>query len=330
MMVHGTGKVSFRASGATPTLRRVEILAPLPGFRYVWLAPEGGRGPALAPWLGLGLGTAGAVATLAELGGGPALLAAGGVSVAATMWRKRRRFADADRVALVPWGVLVESDATLRALLWASVAEVDWAPVGSTWGGISSISHSRIRIDTRLGTYSGSSVGEAPLAGLGAHLAAYTEEQAHVLALDLDDDGRVTQAGEPACEAVCHAARSLAGTASLRAYLGVDSIDYRGEHGRIVSSEGIAKLRAILRDRVVRVPDRRGLVCALAGELKLGALLEDLFYLVSCPNPTIAALAKHAALRAGGSLARAGGLDEVAPFLHGADVEYLSEAAAAT
>ena len=308
----------------------MEILAPLPGFRYVWLAPERSRGHSLLPWLGLGTAGAGALASLSHLGAYPALVTAGFASVAAALWRKRRCSAEADRVALVPWGVLVETDATLRALLWASVAEVDWAPVGSTWGGISSISHSRIRIDTRLGTYSGSSLGEAPLAGLGAHLAAYTEEQAHVLALDLDDDGRVTLAEEPACEAVCRAARALSGTAQLRAYLGVDSIDYRGERGRIVSHEGIAKLRGILRDRTVRVPDRRGLVCALAGELKLGALLEDLFYLVSCPNPTIAALAKHAALQAGGSLVRAGGLDEVAPFLHGGDIEYLREAALAT
>ena len=327
MMVHAPRKVSFRADGSAPTLDGLEILAPLPGFRYVWLAPEGSHQRSVAPWLTAGLGAAGVVATLAHFASGPALLAAGAASLATTFLR-RRLAPDADRVALVPWGVLVETDATLRALLWASVAEVDWAPVGSTWGGISSISHSRIRIDTRLGTYSGKSQGEAPLAGLGANLAAYTEEQAHVLALDLDDDGLVTLVGEPACEAVCRAARSLVGTAQLRAYLGIDSIDYRGERGRVVSPEGVAKLRSILRDRVVRVPDRRGLVCALVGELELTALLEDLFWLVSCPNPTIAALAKHAAVRAGGSLVRAGGLDEIAPFLHGGDVEYLMETTA--
>lgn len=304
----------------------METLAPLPGFRYVWLTPERGKRPALAPWLAFAFGTAGAVASVADVTGSSALLAAGAVSCGVSFWR-RRLVPNADRVALVPWGVLVETDATLRALLWASVAGVEWAPVGSSSGGLSSISHSHIRIETRLGSYSGRSLGEAPLGGLGANLAAYTEEQAHPLALDLDDDGRVTAPGEPACETVCRAARALSGTAQLRAYLGVDSIDYRGQRGRIVSSEGIAKLRRILRDRVVRLPDRRGLVCALIGELKLTALLEDLFWLVSCPNPTIAALAKHAALRAGGSLARAGGLDEIAPFLHGGDVEFLSEAA---
>lgn len=279
----------------------------------------------MASWLALALGTSGAVASVADVTGSSALIAAGAASCAVALWR-RRFVPNPDRVALVPWGVLVESEATVRALLWASVAGVEWAPVGASSGGISSISHSQIRIDTRLGTYSGRSLGEAPLGGLGANLAAYTEEQAHPLALDFDDEGRATTPGEPACETVFRAARALSTSAQLRAFLGLDSIDYRGERGRIVSHEGIERLRRILRDRTVRVPDRRGLACALAGELKLTALLDELFLLVSCPNPTIAALAKHAALRAGGSLARAGGLDEIAPFLHGGDLEFLTEA----
>ena len=304
----------------------MEILAPLPGFRYVWLVPEKRGRRALGHVLTFGLGTAGAIATALDVTGGTALLATGAAALTLGAFRGRR-IADPDRVALVPWGVLVESDATLRALLWASVAEVDWSPVGSSSGGLSSISHSTIRIDTHQGTYCGRSLGEAPLAGLGANLAAYTQEQAHPLALDLEDDHRVTRPGEPACEAVLRAARALADTARLRAHLGVHCIDYRGQRGRVVSVEGVAKLRAILRDRAVRVPDRRGLACALVGELGLRELLEDLFWLVSCPNPSIAALAKHAALRAGGSLVRAGGLDEVAPFLQGGDLEFLSEPA---
>ena len=300
----------------------METLAPLPGFRYVWLAPE--HGAALAPWLTVGLGGVGAATTSMHLPGSSGFLAAAAASLALAVWRRRTAPA-ADRVAIVPWGILVETEEASRALLWASVADVEWSPVGASSGGLSSISHSRIRIDTRLGTYRGRSPGEAPLGGLGANLAAYTEEQAHVMALDLEDEGRVVQAGEPSCEAVLRAARALADTAPLRAYLGVDSLDYRGERGAVVSAQGVAKLRAILRDRVVRTPDRRGLACALVGELRLTALVEDLFWLVSCPHPTIAALAKHASVRAGGALARAGGIEEIAPFLHGSDVEFLQE-----
>lgn len=309
------------AGSERSTLGGVEHLAPLPAFRYVWLAPTPCRSR-LVSSAAVGLGGVGAVATVCDFSSGPWLIGAGLASLAWAAWRCGR-VAAADRVALVPWGVLVESEATLRALLWASVARVEWMPIGSSSGGMSEISYSHIRIDTQHGAYEGRSFGEAPLAGLGENLASYTEEQAHSHALDLEDAADVTAPGEPTCEPIWRAARAALGTARVREWLALESYDYRGERGVVVGSEGVEKMRRVLRDRVAQRPDRRGLICALAGQLRIEALLEDLFWLVSCPNPTIAALAKYAAFGAGGSLARAGALDEVAPFLQGSDLDFL-------
>ena len=301
----------------------MSTLAPVPDFRYVDLVPAGSRSRAPA-WLAAALGGAGSLVTLAKLSGGYMLLAAGAVSGALAFLPGA--LAPRDRVALVPWGVLVENESSLRALSWASVSEVDWSPIGTRTDGMSTITHSEIRIVTRDGAFEGRSRGEAPLGGLGANLAAYTAEQSHVLALDLHDETRFTVPGGPICEPVLRAARSLLETAELRAYLGLQGVDYRGHHRERVGPDGIGRLRAILRDRTARVPDRRGLVCALVGELRLTELLEEMYWLIACPHPAIAALAKHAARHAGGSLARAGSLGEVAPFLHGEDVDFLSDA----
>lgn len=295
-------------------------LAPIPDFRYVYVIPEAPP-PSLVEWIVGGVGVTGTLATLITLGGAYAFLAGSAlVTALAVLPRRPAR----DRFALVPWGILIENDSSTRALSWASVSGVDYEPVSASDAGSSSITHTDIRVATRHGQFSGRSTGEAPLGDLAARLAAYAAEQSHVFALDLYDDTRITELGAPICEPICGAARGLTESADLRSYLGLQSLDYRGLHRAEVSADGIERLRAILRDRTPRVPDRRGLACALVGELALTELLEEMYWLIASPHPALAALAKHAARRAGGSLARAGGIEEVAPFLHASDVEFLS------
>lgn len=299
--------------------------APAPDFRYVGLEPIA------APRLGVaatavGLG-AGVTLALSGLDTRHALLA--GV-VASIMSALALRGAGAEpaaamgsaRMAIVPWGVLVETAESPRILRWAAVRrikiETSRAPrllAGPTLS-------SRVAIETDHDRFVGETVGIVSLERLIEHLDAYASEQCCPLALDLDggDEGPESlEAIEPGCEMLIASARDWLGTAGAMVELGLAPAGYRRASALAPTPRAIEVLRRILRDRTPRAADPRAFAAVVAAELHAGELVPELVALTQCPHPLVAAVARQSARKLGAARAKTGTVEEVAPFLFEAD-----------
>jgi len=172
-----------------------------------------------------------------------------------------------------------------------------------------------VTVDTDHERFVARAAGAVPLDRLLVHLEAYARESAHAISLDLDGaragDGPI----EPDCEPLLHAARVYVGSAPGSIRLGLEGGGYRGSGVHAASPVALAELRRVLRDRTERPVDPRPFAAVVAAELGARDLTEEVIALVQSPHPVVAAVAKAAACRLGVATARAGTLDEVAPFL---------------
>jgi hypothetical protein len=321
-------------------------LAPAPDFRYVGLQP----GPRAHPrtWASIvGAGATLAAGLVHELGFRGVILSALGAAITGFAFRrvaggalrraardrsgevsasakpKVKRRDEASPMAIVPWGVLVDPDASRRVLRWAAVKSVEVDMVHSRDQGTSTTLWSVVTIETENECFAGRAPGAVGIERLLAHLDAYAEEQSHAVALDLDGTCAAGELFEPNIEPLLSAARSIScgGASSAAARLGLP-VGYR-RATPIASEETVSVLRAVLRDRAPRSPDPRALAAVLAAELQATSLAADVVALVQSPHPILAGAAKAAAAKLGVVATKVGAVSEVAPFLDDRDVEVL-------
>jgi hypothetical protein len=308
----------------------MQQLAPVPDFRYVGLVPGG---PSRAGFLaGVVGGVASAGIVLGHgLGGRPLVLSALAAGMVAFVWARARAVERADArahhlpssIAIVPWGVLVEDDAQPRVLRWAAVRSVN---VETRYGrdtATSTTLSSIVTIETERETFTGRAYGAVPIERLLAHLDAYAQEQSHSIALDLDGVRPGEGPVEPDCEVLLSAARDYLGSSPGSSRLDLPACGYRST-ALAPTERTVTELRRILRDRAPRAIDPRPFAAVIAAELRASELVDDLLALVQSPHPLVAAVAKQAARKLGASMAKAGTLEEVAPFLLEEDARALA------
>jgi hypothetical protein len=297
----------------------VDLFAPAPDFRYVWLEPVRAKQFGVAATaFGLGAGV-----TLAMHGAGAreALLAGAAASIMSAFTlrgaaAKPPPAAGSARMAIVPWGVLVETDETPRILRWAAVRHVEVVTSRATaWDGLigGTVLSSRVSVETDRDRFVGESIGAVRLERLVEHLDAYATEQATPLALDLDGQ-RAAEPLEPECEALLAAAETWLASAPAVTRLALPSAGYRHACMHAATPRSIDVLRRILRDRRPKPADPRAFAAVVAAELRATELVPELVSLTQCPHPLVAAFAKQAARKLGAPSAKTGTLDEIAPF----------------
>lgn len=304
-------------------LAMLAAFAPAPDFRYVGLEPV--KVPRLgvaATVFGLGAGTTLAMSGLdmrqalvtgflASIMSAFALQGAGTPAVAT----------GSVRMAIVPWGVLVETDESPRILRWAAVRKVGVATSRARHLLAGAALSSRVVIETEHDRFVGEAVGAVPLDRLVEHVDAYATEQATPLALDLDGRGDrdVLEAIEPGCEMLLAAARDWLETAGAVIRLGLAPAGYRRAGSLAPTLRATEELGRILRCRTPKPADPRAFAAIVAAEIHAAELVPDLVALTQCPHPLVAAVARQAARKLGAPRAKTGTLDEVAPFLFDAD-----------
>ncbi len=318
----------------------MSLRAPPPDFRYVGLSTESPRGTAVWGLVAGGAVAAGVAASPLSLPLGQSVMAYVGVAAAVTLLARRaaRRavrsfFSGEDSaeslasarlaLALVPWGVLVESRGGLRALRWAAVKNVEMTVVHGRDDLTPVTKFSQVRIDTSGGALVGYASGAAPLDRLVAHLGAYAGEQDCAIALDLDGDRPSGRVHETQVEPLLSAARSFLASGEGYAALALPSASYRTTWTRAASDDTIDILRAVLVGRDAEPYDRRPFAAVVAAELKATELIDELIALVDSPHPLVASVAKAAALRLGAPTSWVGSLDEIEAFLAPADLDAL-------
>ncbi len=324
----------------------LERLAPGPDFRYVGFEPAP-RGEVRV--LG-SLLTGGATAAVALLGHASALSAVfvGVMATAVTaigMRAKsgpiRRWGARGVRLGFTPWGVVVEAEdaddqrrhvrgspavwsTPERVLRWAGIERIHLEMVYGRDQHTPSTLFSNVTVDTPRERFAARAHGAVPLESVLVHMEAYAREQAHVVALDLDGTREGDGPLEPDFEPLLSSALESIESAPSSQRLGLPAAGYRKISARVASNATIALLRSVLRDRSANRVDPRPLAAVIAGELGATELSDDLLALTSSPHPLLAAVARSAALRLGAHVTKAGAIDEVAPFLHPADVETIT------
>jgi hypothetical protein len=303
-------------------------LAPAPEFRYVGLEPIA------APRLGVAVAAVGLGAglTLAAGGmaGGHAVLAGAVASLAAAFTLRRAGrgavTSESARMAIVPWGVLVEVDPTPRILRWAAVRSIDVETSRTHRLRVGSAVSSRVAISTDRDRFVGTAVGTVTLEQLVEHVEAYASEQGTPIALALDGGGGAgesVEVVEPGCEMLVAAVRDWLRTASAMVQLGLEPAGYRKAASIGPTPRAVEVLGRALRDRTPREADPRAFAAVVAAELGAAALVPELVALAQCPNVLVAAVARLAARKLGAPRAKTGTLDELAPFLFDADRERL-------
>jgi hypothetical protein len=287
------------------------LFAPSPDFRYVGLEPitltVGGRVAVTA--LGLGAGVSLAMAGLDTRHA----LVAGAVASVLSMLAlhnagaaPRAPLDGSARMAIVPWGVLVDTDETPRILRWAAIRKIDVE---------TSSRASRVAVETDHDRFVGEALGAVTLERLRENLDAYALEQSTPLALDLDGTADSLDAHEPSCEALLGVARGWLDSAGAATRLALDPAGYRRTSSHAATGGAIEVLRCVLRDRTPKPADPRAFAAVLAAELNASELTPELVALTQCPHPLVAAVARQAARKLGVAKAKTGTLDEVAPFL---------------
>lgn len=299
------------------------VFAPVPDFRYVGLEPVTVPGfRSVATSLGLG---AGVTLALSGLDARHALAAGALASIASAFalrgTGKARPADSAARMAIVPWGVLVHAVESPRILRWPAVRRigVETSRAHHLLSGVAL--SSRVVIETEHERFVGETVGAVALDRLVDHLDAYADEQCTPIALDLvgDDGSTSLETAEPGFEPLLAAARDWLATAGAVVRLGLAPAGYRRAGSLVSTPVAVDVLGEVLGDRTPRAADPRAFAAVLAAELRAVALVPALVALTQCPHPLVAAVAKQAARKLGATGARTGTLDEVAPFLLGAD-----------
>ncbi|MDB4995761.1 MAG: hypothetical protein JWM74_3193 [Myxococcaceae bacterium] len=306
-------------------------LAPEPDFRYVGLAPGPAPqsnaeffGSVLAAGTGVGAGLLHVLGARAALMGG--LLASVGTAFSLRRGRGpsvRRWGAKTVKMAIVPWGILLDDEAHPRVLHWAGITRVHVEMTYGRDGATDSTLWSVIVVETEHERFVARTAGAVPLDRLLAHLEAYTREAAHVVALDLDGNNAAEGPVEPECEPLLHAVRAFVDSAPGSTRLSLPPSGYRHTSSHAASGMTIDELRKVLVDRRERTIDPRPFAAMVAAELGARELVHELISLVQSPHPVTAAVAKVAAHRLGVATSRVGTLDEVAPFLLQPDVDVL-------
>jgi hypothetical protein len=313
---------------ALPTTAALpQRLAPAPDFRYVGL-DAGGQG-SFGAWAGL-LGAGAAVSGMAlhstagaALGVGVAAVGVlsglpgstpGGLSLAH------------DRVALaiVPWGVLIETPERSRILHWPAIVSVEVETIHGRDQGTPTTRYSLVTIVTAHERFVGRGTGALPLERLSAHLPAYAEESSHRIALDLDGLTSGEGPSEPDAEILLAAARAYIETGTAAGRLSLPGGSYRQPGTGGAGFHSVGTLSAVLRDRTARAIDPRPFAAIVAVELRATDVADDLVDLVQSPLPMLAAVAKVAAAKLGVARAKVGSLEEVEPFLLKRDAEALA------
>ena len=300
------------------------VLAPSPDFRYVGLEPfSAPRFGVAATALGLG-----AMVTLATSGFAPAhaLMAGALVSSLSALTLRRARGVPSTsgsvRMAIVPWGVLVEVDDTPRILRWAAIRTIDIHTPCARRLVLGAAVSSRVAITTEHDRFIGVAVGAVTLEQLVEHVEAYASEQGAPVALDLDGEGGARESVEvvePTCEMLLAAARGWLSSADAAGRLGLEPAGYRKTSALVATPRALEVLGQTLRDRTPRAADPRAFAAVLAAELGATRLVPELVALAQCPHVLVAAVARQAARKLGASRAQAGTLDELAPFLFDSD-----------
>ncbi|HEY1145496.1 MAG TPA: hypothetical protein VGE84_04075, partial [Allosphingosinicella sp.] len=226
-------------------------------------------------------------------------------------------------LALVPWGLMVDHEEQPRVLRWAAITRVHVEMKYSRDQAIDSTLWSHVTVETERERFSGHAPGAVPLERLMVHLEAYAREAAHIIALDLKGACPGEGPEEPDCEPLLAAARTWVQSAEASAELGLEAAGYRRATSRKPSAKAIDALGGVLSDRTDREVDPRPFAAIVAAELDARELSSEVVALVQSPHPIVAAVAKAACRRLGVPRARAGTLDEVAPFLLQADVDAL-------
>lgn len=286
-------------------------LAPSPDFRYVGLEPaRPHRAGVKAMAFGVGAGLT------AMLGGceGHHAVVAGMIAAGASAWsaRRARLPQGAARMAIVPWGVLVDSDVP-RILRWAAIRRIDvvtW-PVDGLFadGGPAS----RVAVLTERELFLGRASGVVCLDRLVQHLDAYAREQSVPLALDFEGDRSAEQIA-PACERLLASVRAYLETAEAAKRLGLSPAGYRRTAARAATTRTTEVLRRVLGDQTPKRVDPRAFAAIVAAEVRAD-VVPELLPLTQCPHPIVAAVAKQAARKLGVPRARTGTLEEIGAFL---------------
>lgn len=311
-----------------PAARRSEIcaaFAPAPDFRYVGLEPIA------APRLGVaatafGLG-AGVTLAMSGLDTRQALMTGLCASVLSAFALRGAGSAPGPvvgsvRMAIVPWGVLVDTADTPRILRWAAVRTVEVATSRVHRLLAGSALSSRVAISTDRDRFVGEAVGAVSLERLVVHLDAYASEQATPVALDLDgtiEGAESVEAIEPGWEMLLGAARDWLQTGAAASRLDLGPAGYRRASALAPTSRAIEVLGRILRDRTPKPSDPRAFAAVVAAELHATELVPELIALAQCPQPLVAAVARQAARRLGAPRSKTGTLEEIAPFLFESD-----------
>jgi hypothetical protein len=305
-----------------------EPRAPLPDFRYVGLEPVRPPRPPMAAAgvglsTGLALGAAGADASQVLACGVVSAAVAALVLRALAAARARVHGAGNARMAVVPWGVLIEKDETPRILRWAAVRRIDVVHGEALEFAFARARTSRVVVETSQERFEGEARGPAPLDGLVTHLEAYAIEQAAPLALGLGRPGATgdvsVEPAEPFFEPLLSAANEFLRGGAGASRLGLGSGTYRKASLPLPTETAIETLRAVLAGRHRSAQDARAFAAVVAAELGAHALCRELVALTQSPHPFVAAVAKQAARKLGVPRARTGTLDEVAPFLWESD-----------
>jgi hypothetical protein len=225
-------------------------------------------------------------------------------------------------MAIVPWGVRVDSITAPRVLRWAAVRQVqvdyvhdmDYATPSTRW--------SVVTIRTERETLGGRAPGTVALERLEAHLDRYTEEASRPIALDLDGKTALEELLEPRFERLLAEARRLIHSGELAKRLAICTRSYR-DAGLVPSSDTEHALAAILVSELETPADPRPLALVLAAEIGDRKILPLVLPLTSSPHPMVAAVARGAALRLGAEIKRIGALDELDDFLCEADLRQI-------
>lgn len=308
----------------------MDQLAPLPDFRYVGLEP-------VAPvrsryWTGAALaGAASATLAAADGLGARSLLLGAATAMVSMLFLRGQSTPSAGplrTLAIVPWGILVDHEEQPRVLRWAAVKSVHVETHFGRDTGSTTTLYSRVTIETEHERFGGRAYGAVSIERLLAHLKAYAEEQTHTVALDLEGSLHGQGPIEPDCEVLIGAARAFLESAPASSQLELPAMSYRSPAARATTPRTLEELRRVLRDRSRRTVDPRPFACVLAAELSAVEVVDDLVALVQSPHPIVAAVAKQAARKLGVSTARAGSLEEIAPFLLEEDTRALEAWAA--
>jgi hypothetical protein len=303
-------------------------LAPPPDFRYVGLSPSSGRRAGV--WAGaLGMGAVVGFGLCEGLGAARiAGLTAAAVLAASAAYRVRRLRAAARQsspplLAIVPWGVLVESEDRSSALHWAGIDKVETDVVYGRDLGTPTTRYSLVTIETAHERLVGRAAGAVCLERLTIHLPAYAREASHVVALDLDGECAADGPSEPTFEPLLSSARAYVASGMASDRLELPARSYR-QNGAPGGARAVDVLGAVLRDRTAHAVDPRPFAAVVAAEIGATPLVDDLIDLVQSPHPVVAAVAKVAATRLGVCKTRVGALDEVEPFLLRRDADALA------